>query len=565
MIPPMIPPMILLMILLPLASPARAHGGEDHGAPAAAAVVSPDGLRAPLSSASLDAVLVLPPAPAAVAQSARLLVADAATGAPVSLTSAALSLSGPAQAAATFSGAGGIHSGVILLPAPGDYAGSLVLEAAGQTDLLAVTGVRLSPIDPPAGAPDGASTRRAGIAAAAGLALAALAFAAGFGLGRSGRWRGAGGAAILGLAGLTASRVAAHGGEDHGAPATTAPASTLSLPMESQFLLGLRTVRVYAAPFQPATLGLGALTAAPGGAATLRAPVAGTISAVDRQAGGWPLPGSLVRAGQVLALIRESPSGVDRAALGMQRADAGTRLAEARAALRLAERDAAQLTILGKALSAREILEWQNAVEVARVAVREAERLAGGERSLTVTAPLSGRLSPGAARPGDQVSAGDELFHIVSDRALWVRARVPESKAGPITAGGTASVTLPALPGRSFPAVVLDGGVESDPETGTVTVTLALEPDGALRPGLSATAWIVTGATEDVITVPDDAVVESDGIMLVFVKTGPERFEARAVTLGARSGAIWEVHAGLQPGDRVVVSGTYALKSLAGR
>jgi hypothetical protein len=49
---------------------ARAHGGEDHGAPAAAAVVSPDGLRAPLSSASLDAVLVLPPAPAAVAQSA---------------------------------------------------------------------------------------------------------------------------------------------------------------------------------------------------------------------------------------------------------------------------------------------------------------------------------------------------------------------------------------------------------------------------------------------------------------------------------------------------------------
>jgi multidrug efflux pump subunit AcrA (membrane-fusion protein) len=65
--------------------------------------------------------------------------------------------------------------------------------------------------------------------------------------------------------------------------------------------------------------------------------------------------------------------------------------------------------------------------------------------------------------------------------------------------------------------------------------------------------------------VPDDAVVESNGSTLVFVKTGPERFEVREVSLGARSGKSWEVHAGLRPAERVVVAGTYALKSLAGR
>jgi RND family efflux transporter MFP subunit len=333
--------------------------------------------------------------------------------------------------------------------------------------------------------------------------------------------------------------------------------------MESQFLLGLRTLRIYASSFQPRTLGLGALSAAPGGAATLRAPTAGSLEAAP---GGFPGPGSVVKAGQLLALLREAPSSVDRAALLGQQADAETRLATARASLRLAQRDLEQVDSLGPALTERERMERRNAVEVATVEVREAERAANGAGLLLpIHAPLSGRLALEMARPGDTVEAGADLFHVVSNDTLWLRARVPEAQATRIERGSAAEVLLPSIPGRSFSAILLDDGLEADPQTGTVTVTLALAPDPQLRSGLAATAWIAVGAAEDVLSVPDDAVVESNGSTLVFVKTGPERFEAREVSLGARSGKSWEVHAGLRPAERVVVAGTYALKSLAGR
>lgn len=502
--------------------------------------------RVPLSSQALDAVLVLPDS----SEQAHLLVANASTSAPVSLSSATLNLSGPVDLTATFSGTEGVHEGRLALSQPGDYAGSLVVEAAGQTDLFAVGGLTIAPpVVPTVATPSRWP-----------FLLLPLLFAIGFFVGR---WRQAAGAALLVLAGLSTSRVLAHGGEDHGAPASTTPlSSSLTLKMESQFLIGLRTLPVYAEAFAPHTLGLGSLSAAPGGAATLRASVNGTLQAV----GPFPTPGAQVMAGQVLALLRETPSSVDRAALLGQQADAESRLAAAKAALRLAQRDAEQVDQLGAALSERERVERQNAVEVATVGVREAERAAAGSGlQVPVTAPLSGRIALGEARPGDVVEAGDELFHVLSDEALWLRASVPESQAVSITVGGPAEVTLPSLPGKVFPAVILDGGLESNPQTGTVTVTLALAPNPALRPGLAATAWIASGPTEDVLTVPDDAVVESNGSTLVFIKTGPEHFEVREVSLGERNGSRWEVHRGLKAAERVVVSGTYALKSLAGR
>lgn len=532
----------LLLIQLALG-----HGGESHGE-AAPIVPSGTGLRLPLSSEALDVVLRLPTTPQAGPQQAQLMVANASTSAPIRLSSATLNLMGPSTVSVQFQGTSGVHTGEITLSQAGNYAGSLVVDADGTGDLFSVSGLQVMAPPFPAAASSWNLPLLGG-----GLVLV-------FGLGFiAGHWRRGAALALLWLVPLT--QVDAHGGEDHGAPAAaTVPGNVLTLNMESQFLIGLRTLRVYQEAFAAHTLGLGSLSAAPGGAATLRASVAGTLQA----AGAFPAPGSWVQAGQVLALLRETPSSVDRAALLGQQAEAEARLAEAQAALRLAQRDVAQIEKLGSALSERERLERQNAETVAKVAVREAERAAtGGGLVIPITAPLSGRLEIETAHPGDAVQAGEELFHVVSSEALWLRASVPESINVP--SNGSAEVTLPSLPGRVFPAVVLDGGVEANPQTGTLTVTLALAPDPALRPGLAATAWITAGGTEDVLTVPDDAVVESNGSTLVFVKTGPERFELREVALGARNGSHWEVHAGLQASERVVVAGSYALKSLAGR
>jgi membrane fusion protein, heavy metal efflux system len=75
-----------------------------------------------------------------------------------------------------------------------------------------------------------------------------------------------------------------------------------------------------------------------------------------------------------------------------------------------------------------------------------------------------------------------------------------------------------------------------------------------------ATATIATQERRDTLAIPASAVTLLDGRQTVFVKRD-EGFEPRLVELGERVGDRQVVTAGLQPGELIVVSGTYALKS----
>jgi cobalt-zinc-cadmium efflux system membrane fusion protein len=336
--------------------------------------------------------------------------------------------------------------------------------------------------------------------------------------------------------------------------------------MESQFLIGLRTRVAGAQSVREGVSSWGHLVARPGGAADLRAPVSGVVEAGP---GGFPSPGVQVRPGDVLALLREVPGSADRAALTEQRAAANTRLASARRVLALAERDAEQVVGLGASLPDRERLERSQALEEAREAYRQADlaaaTLASGATA-TVRSPMDGRLGGLLARPGDQVQAGDPLFRVLDARSLWAEVQVPEAVAPGIVEGAQARVWVASAPDRPLDAVVLDAGQEVDPTTGLLRVTLAVEGGGeSLRPGMGVEAWIARGEPRLGLVVPDGAVVDSGGAALSFVRTGPESFAVREIALGARVPEGWEVRAGLAAGERVVIDGTYALKSIAGR
>ncbi len=549
----------------------RAHGGEDHGAPAAPVVaVGGDGLSVSAASGAFEAVLHVPQAAPGTPVDATLLLADYATSAPVEGATLALTLSGPAAAQAELGSKGppGVYHGPLTLPAHGDYAGALVVTTPATSDVLAITGLHF---DPPA-APAGTPTPTLALAGAGVLALVAVVGLFGVLVGwLFGRGRGAAAAATLLAAGVAvqARDVAAHGGEDHGeaTAAPTAPAGgAITLPMDGQFLVGLRTAVLARDLFQERVPALGRFVARPGEAATLGAPIDGVLVAPP---GGFPRPGQPVKAGDTLALLRELPTSADRATIAQERSDAATRLAGARTALDLAERDAAAIDSLGDALSERDRVALRGAVDIARTTLREAEAalatLSGGV-TVPIRAPLDGKLGAIEARPGDQVGAGSPLFRVVDTAGLWLEADVPERLALGLVEGATAVVTAAAAPERTLSAVVLDAGQEADPATGAVRVTLAVEGgDLGLRPGMGATAWIGRGPARDALVAPVAAVVDSNGARLAFVKTGPERFEARELRVGARAGGAWEILGGLAPGDRVVVDGSYTLRSLAGR
>jgi cobalt-zinc-cadmium efflux system membrane fusion protein len=56
-------------------------------------------------------------------------------------------------------------------------------------------------------------------------------------------------------------------------------------------------------------------------------------------------------------------------------------------------------------------------------------------------------------------------------------------------------------------------------------------------------------------------VIRLGGDDVLFVRTGPETFEARVVELGVFNGARYLVRSGIAAGDDVVVQGVFLLKS----
>ncbi|MCH8477582.1 MAG: efflux RND transporter periplasmic adaptor subunit, partial [Wenzhouxiangella sp.] len=71
---------------------------------------------------------------------------------------------------------------------------------------------------------------------------------------------------------------------------------------------------------------------------------------------------------------------------------------------------------------------------------------------------------------------------------------------------------------------------------------------------------IVYDSREQAVLVPVGAVMSEDGRQSVFV-VNSEQAQRRAVTVGYRNNGEFEIVDGLEPGERVVVTGQASLRS----
>jgi len=237
----------------------------------------------------------------------------------------------------------------------------------------------------------------------------------------------------------------------------------------------------------------------------------------------------------------------------------------ARQAVRNAEEmvvDAAQrLRILGVAEDVNELLAHPE----------RASALPSGSEDLTgypLVAPFDGTVVSTSAARSQRVDIGDLLFVVADLSKVHAIALVPESEfaALPTLTGpdaGPIRLTATAYPGRAFDARVLYAAADVDPVTHAVRlVAEASNPDGLLKLGMFARVVLDSSATEKATTVPAAAVVEIDAKSAVFVPGKGERtFVKRPVKLGREALGRQVIAEGLKPGDRVVVAGTFLIKS----
>jgi hypothetical protein len=150
---------------------------------------------------------------------------------------------------------------------------------------------------------------------------------------------------------------------------------------------------------------------------------------------------------------------------------------------------------------------------------------------------------------------------VVDPSVVWVRARVPAGSAGAIRQGAvgtfrTEGATTWHPTGRRLTAAPIIDSVSR-------TLSLVWEvanPLGVIPIGATATVAVPLGGEVQGVTVPVTAVIEEDGVPVVYVQVSGESFTRRVVRLGARAGARAVIADGVRPGERVVSGAAYQVR-----
>jgi cobalt-zinc-cadmium efflux system membrane fusion protein len=193
--------------------------------------------------------------------------------------------------------------------------------------------------------------------------------------------------------------------------------------------------------------------------------------------------------------------------------------------------------------------------------VAEIERTGASDSRLVLRAPLGGTIIERQVVLGDVVAPGDGLLALCDLDTLWLDLAVSEAPAARLSPGVPVHVRPSGL-GQSFTGEVSWIADQLDSATRLVRVRARFpNPKRALKAGMYVQADVTVGTLGDAVPVGRDAVHRFGGHPFVFLELEPDLYEVRRVDLGGEVDDQLLVVAGLDPSDRLVVTGSYLLKS----
>ena len=182
-------------------------------------------------------------------------------------------------------------------------------------------------------------------------------------------------------------------------------------------------------------------------------------------------------------------------------------------------------------------------------------------KNLTLTSPITGFVMERNVFAKQRIMPETALYTVADLSRVWVVADVFEYEAAGIRLGMPATLTLSYLSGRTFRGKVNYILPQVDAATRTLKVRIEFpNADFALKPDMYGEVEFQTGGGRRLV-VPQTAVLNSGDRQVVFVDRGKGYFEPREVKLGGRSEGRVEILSGLQPGERIVVSGNFLIDS----
>ncbi|MDB6037879.1 MAG: Efflux transporter, family, subunit [Verrucomicrobiales bacterium] len=267
--------------------------------------------------------------------------------------------------------------------------------------------------------------------------------------------------------------------------------------------------------------------------------------------------GAHVKAGQQLAII-ETPD------LDQQLEQARAQLALAQANLHLAEvtdnrwKELLKTSSVSEQAAAEKAAARETAVasvEAERANMRRLQELVSFQR---VVAPFAGTVTIRAVDVGDLIvagSGGKEMFHLAQADRLRVYIRVPQPGALGIVPGQPATLSIPELKDRPFPAKVVT--TSESISTTSRTLLVQLEVDNSqhrILPYSFGEVRFDGNTGNSALTLPSNTLLfRAEGLQVALVNSNGT-VELRKVQIGRDFGQSVEIEGGITPADRVITN-----------
>jgi cobalt-zinc-cadmium efflux system membrane fusion protein len=187
--------------------------------------------------------------------------------------------------------------------------------------------------------------------------------------------------------------------------------------------------------------------------------------------------------------------------------------------------------------------------------------------TFSVVAPIGGVIAERNVVLGETVEPSKVIFKVLDPSVVFVEGDAFEESLRELKPGQNVRIRLASYPDEVFAGKISRFSPMIDPQKRTLRLAVEVaNSSGKLKPNLFSEMSIVVGGAGEVLAIPVEALITSEGENFVFVDEKGS-FRRADVVLGARDDRFVEVKKGLLPGDKVVTDGKQQIytKSLMAR
>ncbi|HXO96017.1 MAG TPA: efflux RND transporter periplasmic adaptor subunit [Chthoniobacterales bacterium] len=188
----------------------------------------------------------------------------------------------------------------------------------------------------------------------------------------------------------------------------------------------------------------------------------------------------------------------------------------------------------------------------------------------TLRAPFAGVVGIRQINLGQYLNTGDAVVTLQSFDPIYVNFSLPQQNLSQLTVGQSVEINMDAYGDKVFPGKVtaINSLVDQNSRNVQIQATLP-NSETQLRPGMFAKVKVVLPEAQEVIAIPSSSIHYAPYGDSVFIVSDLKSDDGKTfkgvkeqfVKLGQSKGDLTAIVSGLKPGDEVVTSGVFRLRS----